>query len=45
MNQDNTGFFTREYVKEHPYISTLGNIGGDILTGVALNKGYNTLKK
>ena len=44
MNQDNTGFFTREYIKEHPYISTLGNIGGDILTGVALNKGYNTLK-
>lgn len=44
MNQDNTSFFTREYVKEHPYISTLGNIGGDILTGVALNKGYNTLK-
>lgn len=44
MNQDNTGFFTREYVKEHPYISTLGNIGGDILTGVALNKGYNILK-
>lgn len=44
MNQDNTGFFTREYADEHPYISTLGNIGGDILTGVALNKGYNTLK-
>lgn len=44
MNQDNTGFFTRKYAKEHPYISTLGNIGGDILTGVALNKGYNTLK-
>lgn len=44
MNQDNTGFFTREYAKEHPYISTLGNIGGDILTGVALNKGYNTFK-
>ena len=44
MNQDNTGFFTRKYTKEHPYISTLGNIGGDILTGVALNKGYNTLK-
>lgn len=40
MNQDNTGFFTREYAKEHPYISTLGNMGGDIL----LNKGYNTLK-
>lgn len=31
MNQDNTGFFTREYAKEHPYISTLGNLGGDIL--------------
>lgn len=44
MNQDNTGFFTREYAKEHPYISTLGNLGGDILAGVALNKGYNTLK-
>lgn len=44
MNQDNTGFFTREYTKEHPYISTLGNIGGDILLGTALNKGYNTFK-
>lgn len=44
MNQDNTGFFTREYAKEHPYISALDNIGGDILTGVALNKGYNTFK-
>lgn len=44
MNQDNTGFFTRKYAKEHPYINVLGNIGGDILTGVALNKGYNTLK-
>lgn len=31
MNQGNTGFFTREYTKKHPYISTLGNIGGDIL--------------
>lgn len=44
MNQDNTGFFTREYSEEHPYISTLGNLGGDILTGITLNKGYNTLK-
>ena len=44
MNQDNTGFFTKEYAKKHPYISALGNIGGDILAGVALNKGYNTLK-
>lgn len=44
MNQDNTGFFTREYAKEHPYISVLGNIGGDILTGVTLNKGYNIFK-
>lgn len=38
MNQDNTGFFTREYAKEHPYISTLGNIGGDILLGTSFNK-------
>ena len=30
MNQDNTGFFTREYAQEHPYISTLGNLGGDL---------------
>lgn len=44
MNQDNTGFFTREYNKEHPYISTLGNIGGDILLGTTLNKGYNAIK-
>ena len=44
INQDNTGFFTREYTKEYPYISTLGNIGGDILTGVTLNKGYNIFK-
>lgn len=33
MNQDNTGFFTREYAEEHPYISTLSNLGGDILAG------------
>lgn len=31
MNQNNSGFFTEKYAKEHPYISTLGNIGGDIL--------------
>ena len=30
MNYDNTGFFTREYAQEHPYISTLGNLGGDL---------------
>ena len=44
MNQDNTGFFTREYAKEHPYISMLGNIGGDILAGAALNKGINIVR-
>lgn len=44
MNQDNTGFFTREYAEEHPYISALGNIGGDILIGTTLNKEYNTFK-
>ena len=38
MNQDNTGFFTREYAKEHPYISALGNLGGDILLGTAFDK-------
>lgn len=38
MNQDNTGFFTREYAKEHPYISALGNLGGDILAGAAFDK-------
>lgn len=38
MNQDNTGFFTRKYAKEHPYISILGNIGGDILLGTAFDK-------
>ena len=30
MNQDNTGFFTREYAKEHPYISNTGNFLGDL---------------
>ena len=44
MNQDNTGFFTREYTEEYPYISTLGNLGSDILLGITLNKGYNTIK-
>ena len=44
MNQDNTGFFTREYAEEHPYISTLGNLGGDILAGVTLNKGINIVR-
>lgn len=41
MNQDNTGFFTREYAQEYPYISTLGNIGGDILAGAAFDKGID----
>ena len=31
MNQDNTGFFTREYAKEHPYISNAGNFLGDLV--------------
>lgn len=44
MNQDNTGFFTREYAEEHPYISTLGNLGGDILAGATLNKGINIVR-
>lgn len=44
MNQDNTGFFTREYAKEHPYISTLGNLGGDILAGAAFDKGIDILR-
>lgn len=44
MNQDNTGFFTREYAEEHPYISTLGNIGGDILLGATFNKGINIIR-
>lgn len=30
MNLDNTGFFTREYTKEHPYISNAGNFLGDL---------------
>lgn len=30
MNQDNTGFFTKEYAKEHPYISNAGNFLGDL---------------
>lgn len=30
MNQDNTGFFTREYTKEHPYISNAVNFLGDL---------------
>lgn len=44
MNQDNTGFFTREYAKEHPYISALGNLGGDILVGKTFDKGINILR-
>lgn len=36
--QGNTGFFTEEYVKEHPYISTTGNLAGDILTGIGIAK-------
>ena len=31
--RDNSGFFTPEYAKEHPVISTLGNLAGDILVG------------
>lgn len=32
-SRDNSGFFTPEYAKEHPVISTLGNLAGDILAG------------
>ena len=41
MLQDTSGFFTEEYAKEHPYISTLGNLGGDILAGAAFDKGID----
>ena len=36
MNQDNTGFFTREYAKEHPYISILGKISPPILPNILI---------
>ena len=32
-SRDNSGFFTPEYAKEHPVISALGNLAGDILVG------------
>lgn len=41
MLQDTSGFFTENYAKEHPYISTLGNLGGDILSGMAFDKGID----
>lgn len=43
MNQDNTGFFTREYAEEHPYISTLGNLVGDILGDLKDTSTYRKL--
>lgn len=36
--QGNTGFFTEEYAEGHPYISTAGNLAGDILTGIGIAK-------
>ena len=43
MNQDNTGFFTREYAKEHPYISNTGNFLGDLaLFSFPYNNGHQT---
>lgn len=44
MNQDNGGFFTDEYAREHPYISTLGNLAGDMAVGAAGDKALGVLR-
>lgn len=44
MNQDNSGFFTDEYASEHPYISTLGNLAGDMAVGAAGDKAIDVLR-
>lgn len=44
MNQDNGGFFTDEYAREHPYISTLGNLTGDMVVGAAGDKALDVLR-
>lgn len=44
MNQDNGGFFTDEYASEHPYISTLGNLAGDMALGAAGDKALDVLR-
>ena len=40
MNQDNNGFFTDSYANEHPMVSTLGNLAGDIL----VTEGFDMFK-
>ena len=34
----NSGFFTDKYATEHPWVSTLGNMAGDIATPLLLSK-------
>ena len=41
----NAGLFTDKYAKEHPYLSTLGNLTTDIITNAGIVKGLNTLSK
>lgn len=41
----NAGLFTDKWAEEHPYLSTLGNMGTDIATGAGIVKGVNVLNK
>ncbi len=44
MNQDNNGFFTDNFAKEHPVATGIGNLAGDLAFGAAFDKGFDFLK-
>ena len=49
MNQNNAGFFTDNFAKEHPIVTGIGNFAGDILVGDilvggAITKGLSNVK-
>ena len=44
MNNNNGGFFTKNYAEKHPYISFLGNMLADAAAGGLGNKGINLVR-
>ena len=45
MNQDNNGFFTDSFAKEHPVTTGIGNFVGDVLAGSVFSKGMDLARK
>lgn len=45
MNQDNNGFFTDNFAREHPIVTGVGNFIGDALAGSIFSQGMDLARK